>query len=100
MASARVRHDRASRSIAERPRGASPAAAAAPTAPPPVKILTDQPGFGRGEDLFVTPTGDTETYAQGPEILSPSGQELWFQPVPAGLAATDFRTQTYLGQRC
>ncbi len=49
--------------------GAGPAAAATPTTPPPVSILSSQPGFGHGEDLFITPVGDTETYAQGPEIL-------------------------------
>jgi len=76
----------------------APAALAAPTSPPPVSILSSQPGFGAGDDFFITPTGDTETYAQGPEILSPSGQPLWFQAVPQGDAATDFRTQTYDGQ--
>jgi hypothetical protein len=76
----------------------APVALAAPTAPPPVSILSSQPGFGAGDDFFITPTGDTETYAQGPEILSPSGQPVWFQAVPQGEAATDFRTQTYDGQ--
>jgi hypothetical protein len=76
----------------------APAALAAPTSPPPVTILSSQPGFAHGEDFFITPTGDTETYAEGPEILSPSGQELWFQPAPQGEEATDFRTQTYQGQ--
>ena len=50
-----------------------PAAIAAPTAPPPLTILSSAPGFGQGEDLFITPTGDTSTYAQGPEILNTQG---------------------------
>jgi len=73
-------------------------ALAAPTSPPPVSILTSQPGFGHGEDFFITPTGDTSTYANGPEILDAKGNVVWFHPVPAGLAATDFRTQKLWGQ--
>jgi hypothetical protein len=76
----------------------APAALAAPTSPPPVTVLSSQPGFGAGDDFFITPTGDTETYAQGPEILSPQGNQVWFHAVPLGDAATDFRTQTYDGQ--
>jgi hypothetical protein len=75
-----------------------PAAQAAPSAPPPLTILSSQPGFGQGEDLFITPTGDTSTYAQGPEILNTQGQPIWFHAVPQGLDATDFRVQSYLGQ--
>jgi hypothetical protein len=77
---------------------ANNAAAATPTAPPPLTVLSSQPGWSHGEDLFVTPTGDIETYAQGEEILSPEGQDLWFHAAPAGIDATDFRTQTYDGQ--
>jgi Arylsulfotransferase (ASST) len=77
---------------------AGSASASPPTAPPPLTILSSQPGFGQGEDLFVTPTGDTETYAQGPEILNTAGQPIWFHAVPTGDEATDFRTQTYQGQ--
>ncbi|MCW3020552.1 MAG: hypothetical protein JWN10_2860 [Solirubrobacterales bacterium] len=76
----------------------SAAVASAPTAPPPVTILTSQRGFGAGEDFFITPTGDPTTYAAGPEILGTNGQPVWFQAVPQGDAATDFRTQTYLGR--
>src|SRR5205807_10054583 len=75
--------------------GAS-AAAAAPTAPPPVTVLVHgRTGHG---DLFVSPFGDQSTYANGPEILDQHGDVVWFQPVPAGQEASDFRTQTYLGQ--
>ena len=73
------------------------AEAATPTAPPPVTILTSQPNLGRG-DIFISPFGDTSTYANGPEILDPQGNVVWFKAVPAGEEAADFRTQTYDGQ--
>jgi hypothetical protein len=73
------------------------ALADAPTAPPPVSILSSQGNIGRG-DIFVTPTGDTATYAQGPEILDANGNVVWFHQAAAGLTAADFRTQTYRGQ--
>ncbi|HEY5286265.1 MAG TPA: arylsulfotransferase family protein [Solirubrobacteraceae bacterium] len=73
------------------------AAQAAPTAPPPVTILSSQPNIGQG-DIFVSPFGDSSTYANGPEILDNHGNVVWFQPVPAGQEASDFRTQTYQGQ--
>ncbi len=73
------------------------AAQAAPTAPPPVTILSSQPNIGQG-DIFVSPFGDPTTYANGPEILDSHGNVVWFQPVPAGEEASDFRTQTYQGQ--
>ncbi len=77
--------------------GASAAAADTPTAPPPVTILTSSPFVGHG-DFFITPTGDTATYANGPEILSPSGNVVWFHAIPAGQTASDFRQQLYRGQ--
>jgi hypothetical protein len=73
-------------------------ALAQPTAPPPVSILTSQLGNDYNQDFFITPTGDTSTYAQGPEILNTKGQVVWFQATPPGLEATDFRTQSYDGQ--
>ena len=73
-------------------------ALAAPTSPPPISILTSQPGFGDGEDFFLTPTGDTTTYANGPEIVDAKGNVVWFHAGPGGLAATDFRTQKLWGQ--
>jgi len=66
--------------------------------PPPVTVLTNH-GGERGGDLFVSPFGDSATYANGAEILSPDGQKVvWFHPVPAGQEASDFRAQTYRGQ--
>jgi Arylsulfotransferase (ASST) len=70
----------------------------APTAPPPVTILTSRTGR-RGGDFFISPFGDTTAYANGPEILSPSGKVVWFHAVPAGQEAADFREQSYRGQR-
>jgi hypothetical protein len=78
--------------------GTTPAVAqATPTAPPPVTVLTSVGNIGRG-DFFITPTGDTATYANGPEILSPQGNVVWFHPISVGETASDFRTQTYDGQ--
>ena len=76
---------------------AGSALADTPTAPPPVTILTSQGHIGRG-DIFITPTGDTGTYANGPEILDSHGDIVWFHPIPQGETAADFRTQTYDGQ--
>jgi hypothetical protein len=76
----------------------SPVLAAAPTAPPPVSILTPYSHPGQ-DDIFISPFGDADTYANGPEILDQKGNVVWFQPVPAGQEASDFRSQTYRGQQ-
>ncbi len=77
---------------------AAPSAlASTPTAPPPLTTLTQTTNFG-GRDIFITPTGDTSAYANGPEILSPSGKVVWFDPLAAGQTPGDFRTQTYDGR--
>ncbi len=75
----------------------SGAAEAAPSSPPPVTGLTSSPNNGH-EDVFISPFGDASTYANGPEILDSHGNVVWFQAVPAGQEASDFRTQTYDGQ--
>jgi arylsulfotransferase ASST len=72
-------------------------ALAAPTSPPPVTILSSA-GHSKGDDLFITPTGDATQYANGPEILDRHGNVVWFHPIPAGQTAADFRTQRYRGQ--
>jgi Arylsulfotransferase (ASST) len=77
--------------------GGAGAYAQAPESPPPVTILTSEPNIGPG-DFFITPTDDTSQYANGPEIVSPSGQVIWFHPVPSGETASDFQVQTYEGQ--
>ena len=66
--------------------------------PPPVTITTETTGAAAG-DIFVSPVGDADTYANGAEILSPDGQQVvWFHPAPAGQSISDFRTQTYRGR--
>jgi hypothetical protein len=84
--------------------GAVPAAAqqttsaAATLKPPPVTVLTDKPGTSGG-DIFIAPYGDSGTYANGAEILSPDGKKVvWFHPVRADQEAADFRVQTYQGK--
>jgi hypothetical protein len=72
-------------------------ALAAPTAPPPVTILGSA-GHSSRDDLFITPTGDTTQYANGPEILDRRGNVVWFQPIPAAQTAADFRVQRYRGR--
>jgi arylsulfotransferase ASST len=74
------------------------AIADAPTAPPPLTVLTSSHQNGGG-DIFITPTGDATTYANGPEILSPDGNIVWFHAIPEGQTAADFRVQRYHGQR-
>ena len=77
---------------------AAPAASAiTPTSPPPLTVLSQTGNLGK-RDIFITPSGDTSTYANGPEILSPSGKVVWFDPAPAGVTTADFRTQTYRGK--
>src|ERR1700727_511196 len=73
------------------------AVAQTPTSPPPLNILTPNGAVGRG-DIFITPTGGTATYANGPEILDRDGHVVWFHAIPVGLTAADLRTQTYRGQ--
>jgi hypothetical protein len=83
------------------PAAVAATAATAPSGgltPPPLTVLTDHLRQGSG-DIFISPFGDQTTYANGPEILSPDGKKvLWFQPVPAGQEAADFRVQTYQGK--
>jgi hypothetical protein len=59
-------------------------------------VLTPGADNGNG-DIFISPFGDTSSYANGAEIINNAGHVIWFHPVPAGQEASDFRTQTYLG---
>src|SRR5579871_1162687 len=80
---------------------AVPAAASAddpPTAPPPATILTAGADNHNG-DIFISPFGDSSTYANGPEIIDNHGNVVWFHAVPAGQEASDFRTQWYRGHQ-
>jgi outer membrane protein assembly factor BamB len=65
------------------------------TEPPPITILTHGGNNGNG-DIFLAPEGGG--YQNGPEIITNTGRVVWFHPLSAGEIATDFRTQTYLGQ--
>ena len=47
-------------------------------------------------DIFLTP--QFGPIQNGPMLLDPSGNLLWFQPLPANQLATDFRVQQYQGQ--
>ena len=74
--------------------GAAPNAVTG-TKPPPLDVLTRDTGGASG-DIFIAPAGGG--YPAGPEILTTAGKVVWFHRLPAGDVATDFRTQTYLGQ--
>jgi hypothetical protein len=78
---------------------AQPAAAQTTTPPstPPITVTTGTGAPGQG-DLFLTPTGDTTTYANGAEIADPTGKQLWFHQAPAGDVDADFRPQTLHGK--
>jgi hypothetical protein len=65
---------------------------------PPLTVLTHTTN-SKG-DIFISPFGDSSTYANGAEILSPNGKKvIWFHQAPAGEEDSDFRTQTYDGQQ-
>jgi Arylsulfotransferase (ASST) len=74
---------------------------AAPTAPPPVTVLSDRHARG-ADDVFVTPTDDTAQtqaeYANGAEILNRAGKRLWWHAAPAGDTDADLRVQRYEGK--
>jgi Arylsulfotransferase (ASST) len=65
--------------------------------PPPLTILT--PSVDNGDDIFLAPVAQPgDGYGSGPEIVTTTGKVVWFDPLPVGEYAFDFRTQTYLGQ--
>jgi hypothetical protein len=75
----------------------APSASAIFPGAPPVTVLHREgrvaPGF-----IFITPSGPEGTFASGPEIVDNDGRIVWFQAVPSGQQASDFRAQTYLGR--
>ena len=75
------------------------ASATRSAAPPPLTILTPGADNANG-DIFIAPfaLGGGDSYGSGPEIVTTTGKVVWFHPLPPGNNATDFRTQTYLGQ--
>jgi hypothetical protein len=63
--------------------------------PPAVRVLTRQkPGIARG-DIFVS--SQYGPVQDGPMILDPYGNLLWFKPLPGDDSASDVRVQTYHG---
>jgi hypothetical protein len=78
------------------PPGTTQAFVSAPTLHPPkltVTVPAADPALG---DIFLSPKHGAPQ--QGPMIVSPSGQLVWFNPLPLGTEATDVRLQSYLGQ--
>jgi hypothetical protein len=80
-------------------RGATTARAdGAALQPPPVIVLQSSSEAAPGL-VFVTPRRTTATSEQqGPEIVDSQGRPVWFDPIPLGEQATDFRVQRYLGR--
>ena len=101
---------RAAASAAILATGALPATLTTPTAsaatttkgPAPLIVTTGAAAHGHGSDIFVTPTDDTPqtaaAFSDGAEILSRSGQKLWFHAAPSGQEDADFRPQTLDGK--
>lgn len=63
--------------------------------PATVKV-TKRPSHTAAGDLFIAPQNGP--YQQGPLIVGPYGGLIWFQAVPKGDSATDFRVQRYKGK--
>jgi hypothetical protein len=64
--------------------------------PPPISILQDSGSLADGL-VFIGPTTTASSQPSGAEILDNQGRMVWFNAVPSGLVATDFRVQTYKG---
>jgi Arylsulfotransferase (ASST) len=62
--------------------------------PPAVTVTTAAANPSLG-DIFLTP--DTGPGQEGPEILAPTGQLVWFDPLPLGTRAFDLKAQRYRG---
>jgi Arylsulfotransferase (ASST) len=63
----------------------------------PAAVTISRRGAGGGSaDVFLTP--QYGPLQNGPEIVSPSGQLIWFDALPAGNMASDFEVQQYHGQ--
>jgi hypothetical protein len=64
-----------------------------PNLRPPTVTVTAQSPAVAGGDIFVAPyEGPGQT---GPMILAPSGELLWFSPLPARMVAADVQVQEY-----
>jgi hypothetical protein len=71
--------------------------------PLPVTVVQNSSQVAPGY-VFITPTGPggltpLPNAVQGPEILDNLGRPVWFLPLPGNQLASDFRIQTYQGQR-
>jgi len=62
---------------------------------PPAVTVSRRAADATGE-LFLAPYSGTGQY--GPMILDEHGRLLWFDPLPAGARAADFRVQSYEGR--
>jgi hypothetical protein len=62
--------------------------------PPTVEIT--KPSDDRSGDVFLAP--QQGPVQNGPMIVGPNGQLVWFQPLPAGQEAADFRVQRFHGR--
>ncbi|MGC1908830.1 MAG: arylsulfotransferase family protein [Candidatus Dormiibacterota bacterium] len=71
-----------------------------PSLKPPVLVVSKPAPASSEGDIFISP--DPESGGQagqaGPMIVNGKGQLVWFDPVPQGELAADFREQTYAGQ--
>ncbi|HXX67986.1 MAG TPA: arylsulfotransferase family protein [Polyangiaceae bacterium] len=98
---------------------AGAASASAPPTPPVVTVLQSSPKVARGY-IFIAPigtgslaipvsgadagppppsdAGPSAAGPQGPEIIDDEGRAVFFLPLSGGLAATDFRVQSYRGE--
>jgi hypothetical protein len=74
--------------------------------PPAISVVQSSARVAPGL-IFVTPTpiggaaptgGSTSATVQGPEIVDNQGRPVWFDSLPSGLGATDFRVQEYRGE--
>ena len=78
------------------PPGTTQTFVSAPTLHPPMLTVTvpaADPALG---DIFLAPKDGAPQ--QAPMIVSPTGQLVWFDPLPLGTEATNVEVQSYLGQ--
>jgi Arylsulfotransferase (ASST) len=68
----------------------------APGLAPASVEVTKRARSNSGGDIFLAPQAGP--IQNGPEIIDPSGNLVWFQPAPATESAADFRVQTYDGR--
>ena len=64
--------------------------------PAAVQIVHRYGAGGGSADIFVTP--QYGPLQNGPEIVDPSGQLIWFDPLPSGNMAADLQVQQYQGR--